>query len=418
MNKRNISMYALEIILQFIMFLTVAVIVCFGPLSYQSDEYWRCLMVVIPAAAAWYLRHRKISNRRFYLCHAFLLIAAFLAGRNDNERFFYCILMLLLIFYSSYVMYKNERPDKERPTYFVLVIMVAGLIAGKNSQNEVIINTSLATAALFVILAVIYDNIFSISLVFSENKNTVNFPDRQFLAVNRYIMFITVVVMLAVMALMSEAGNRDFSFLGEFGIVIGRAAATFIIWLIELLGKLQGKTVESQERPEGDASDELLGYFTEGNGDGSIEKIINAVIIVAAVIIIAAIITALIKVINRYMRRDHIKQEGNDTIEFIKKGESKSRIPSEKKRREASVSTDNEQFRKLYKRYAGRGMRRLWKGEIPVSMTPTDITIKGIVSDESEAEEITRAYEIARYSEASVTKDDIKNLKKRKNKGI
>ena len=59
-----------------------------------------------------------------------------------------------------------------------------------------------------------------------------------------------------------------------------------------------------------------------------------------------------------------------------------------------------------------RGMKKNGRKMLSPSMTPSDITNSNITDDEAIAAEITSAYEIARYSDDSVTKQDIEKLKK------
>ena len=413
MNKRfEILMPVLEIIMQCLVFLTGAVIVCYEPLAFAPGDFFRCLFVIPAVIAAWILRHKNMRNKRFYLWHAVIVIAAVIIGRNDNESFFFCILMLLLTLYSSYVMYKNERADKERPPYPMLIVMLYAFISGKSYDNNIVVGTALLSAAAFVILSVVYENLFRMKLVFRENQTMSDFPAKQLSKVNGYIIFITVAAMIAAMIIFAGIGTGDFSFLGKVGIVIGRAVAVFIIWLIEMLGKFQDKAPAGQNAPSGDVEDKILEYMTMDNGNGTIERIINAVIVVVAIMLVIAVIFALIKALNRFMQRENVKLEGSDVIEFVRGDSKKSRVRAAKVKEEPVTGTDNEKLRKMYRKMVKRGMKKNGRKMLSPSMTPSDITNSNITDNEAIAAEITSAYEIARYSDDSVTKQDIEKLKK------
>lgn len=418
MNKKiTIIMSIIEIVLQSILFLTGMVVICYEPLGFAPGDYPRCMTVVAAVIFMWILRHIKISKRKFYICHAIPAAAAVIMGRSDSESFLTCILMLLLAAYSSYIMYRSERPDKERPSYFMLAVMLLAFVSGGTYNSGIVIYTSVASTAAFVVLSVLYENLFRMKLVFRENQNMSDFPAARLIKVNGFIMLFTLLVMLAAMFLFKKAGSGDFTFLSSLGIAVGRAVATFIIWLIEMLGKFQDKAPEGQPVPDNDTKDMLLEYMTSGS-DGTIEKIINSVIAVAAIIILAAAFIAFVRAIGRFMRKEQAKREGNDIIEFVKDETKESTVKTDKAKTEQPVSSDNERFRKLYRGAVKKQMKKDKRKSLPVSMTPADITNSNITSKAPYSDEITAAYETARYSQESVTKEQIEQLRRISKKNI
>lgn len=411
MNKKfTVIMSVIEIILHSAIFLTGMVVICYEPLSYRPEEYVLCLLVIPAVVLAWCMRHIKISNRKFYMAHAIPVIATIIMGRSDNEKFLICILMLVLAGYSSYIMYRNEHADKEKPSYVMLAVMLFAFISGQSYGSKIVVYTAIVSTVVFVILSVLYDNLFRMKLVFRENAEMSDFPARRLIKVNVCIMVFTVLAILAAMFISGRIGSGDFTFLSRFGAAVARVVAIFVIWIIEMLGKFQDRAPQGAPRPEEDVSDRILEYMTEGS-DGTIERLINAAIAVIAIIILIAVFAALFRALNRFMRKERVKTEGNDVIEFIKDENRESTIRTRKVRKERQAVSDNDRFRKMYRRAVKKGMRKNGTKTLPASMTPTEITDSNITKETALSAKITNAYEIARYSNESVTKEQIETLK-------
>jgi len=412
-TKHEILMPLIEILMSGTLFLALAVILCYEPLGFAMQDYWRCIVLAYAAAAwMWLLRHVKMSNRRFYIGHIVLAVAVILFGRNDNESFIYFVIAFVMINYSSFVMFKTQRSDRERPSYAFLLVMAAAYISGAVYGYAVVQNTAIAAAAGFVLLSVAHKNMFALKQVTAENVSTVNFPLSQITRVNKWILAATVILMAAAMLIALAAGGGRFGFLGDAAIVVGRYVAIFIIWLIEMLGKLTKSSSSGGQTAEDDGGDDILSYMTADNENGDIEKIINAAIIVVAVIIVIFAIIAVIKTVNAFMQGHKTVTEGRDEIEFIKKDVKKIRIVHTDRREQDSAASIDEQYRRLYKKAVRRTMKKTGKKSLPASMTPSDITLENITRDEKQAQDVTRAYETARYSPESVSKQDIDRIKK------
>ena len=412
-NKRAMSI--IEILLAGTVFLVMAVVIGYEPLGYGAQDYWRCLTVYAVAAWTWFLRHAGITNRRFYAGHIAVVIAAVLFGRNDNEAFMYCVLVLIITLYSSYVMYKNKRADKERVSYVALLVMAAAYVSGTAYGSETVRTTAVLAAAAFAILSVVHQNMFRLDGVSEQNKMTVNFPARQLGRVNRWVMTVTITCMAAAMAVVLAVAGGHLGFVGEVLKVLGRGIATALIWIIEFLGKWQKTSSSGQNMPAEDAQDEILGYMTSGNGDGNIEKLINVIIAVTAIIIIAAVALAVIRALNTFMQKKDSINEGSDVIEFIKSDDKKEKLKRRERTADRETMSADERYRRLYRKAVRKGRRRSKAVAISEAMPPADITMQNITTDGKLAAEVTRAYEIARYSKASVSDEDIKRLKNIKN---
>jgi len=112
------------------------------------------------------------------------------------------------------------------------------------------------------------------------------------------------------------------------------------------------------------------------------------------------------------MQKKGCINEGSDVIEFIKSTDKKEKIKHNTyAMEEKETGSSDERYRKLYRKAVKKGMKRSGTKTMPQAMIPGDITIQNITSDEKIAGEITRAYEIARYSHRSVSDGDIKQLK-------
>ena len=100
-----------------------------------------------------YVTYTLVYEDKAQIMFQIKIIAAALFGRNDNESFMYCIIVLIITLYSSYVMYKNQRPDKERISYVALIVMVAAYISGTAYGCSTVRETAVLAAAAFASLS-------------------------------------------------------------------------------------------------------------------------------------------------------------------------------------------------------------------------------------------------------------------------
>lgn len=425
MDKRvQLIMIPVEIALQSVLFFVGMTVLGYEPLQYTMGDFPRCFAVLLPVAAAYWLRHCKTSGRKFFAAHAGMVCMGLLFGRNDVEKFFLCCLILVLAAFSYQIQYANKRADKERPSYFFVAVMLYAAISGRSYGSSVVVNTAFAGALVYILLSVLHSNLFRLGLVCQENRETMDFPERQLSRVNTSVIAGALFFMAVAGLALAGIGTGHFGWLTTLFQWFGKWIAMFLIWLIELLGKGQTR-IEGMPQVEETQGEDILEYFTD-QSDGNVERLMNAVIIVAGIIIVAAFLYGVLRVFRAFLARIVVRQpmflggkavvEGSDTIEFIQAQERK-RLRVQRGAKERG-GTNSEKYRREYRKKVLRGAGLAGRGKnaqktfVDAGMTPAELTRSHITHDEVQADMITRSYEKARYSNELISKEEINFLKR------
>ena len=138
----------------------------------------------------------------------------------------------------------------------------------------------------------------------------------------------------------------------------------------------------------------------------------EAVAEAVGVVLIAACVIALVWFVVRYVKQiNKTKKLGTDTVEYIRP--KKSSIKTENNvyvtQEIISEQKNNKAARKYYKKRVKKGFGRKKPEK---TYTPQQLTKYGITADDDNAKRITDAYEKARYSNQTVTDEELNILKK------
>lgn len=368
-------------------------------------------MVAIPVVLSYFIRNTKMSSRRFYVLHFLLLVLAAFFGRDENEGFFNCVIVAIMIGYSSFVKFKSISKSKECPGWYFLFVMLMAYFSGIGYGTIFVSQVSIVTSILFVVGHIIYQNTFRLDLVFFENANTSNFPAKQLKTVNNFVVALTVMGVVLVMMLGLLLGGGDFGFVMTLLKAAIRGIATFVIWLIWLLGKTQKKSDMSEE-PSYEPSTEQEVFSQEYIiPEGDLEKWINAAIIVIAVITLIVIFVAIFKKLNRFMSSKLDVLEDGDTIEFIKNSDYVEKYHKGKSNDKVKYASINEKYRRLYKKKVLNTIKKKKLDKPDTSLTPSELTDMYISNEEEKSSLITQYYEKARYSNEVLKDDELKIIR-------
>lgn len=438
-SKMTFLFQLLELSMQSVVFLALSVMLYFGALGKQDNEFGGCLLIVVMTVFAYICRHVIQRSWLFMASNILMLVAAGLAGQTDAEVFFYLFLTLCLAGYS--VGLKNHavrrldvrnmplRDDQREPaeqdgendalrsllagehiSVFFAVIMAAGYIAGYVTQRSVIMNTEAALCIIFIILQIIYNNMRKLYQVYRLNSSKTEFPAQQLKRVNTFVTVAAVLAVLLGMLLFyqGEYGNI-FTLAGKGAIQFARLLGWLFVFFTGLFGK------EPSEPPE--LPDETVEETTEGlHGGGGIEEMPDSPLLAAlaeafGMMLMAALLIGIVYVFVVYMRNlNRARSQGQDYIEYIKPKEKKSFEKDGRIHQKSAQTKETKSVRKMYKQLVLKGS----KGKIPdAASLPSQLTLENITKNEAQAKKITDIYEKARYSNESISADEIhifKNL--------
>ncbi len=414
MRHNRQVMFVLECLLQFLVFFTLMVIVCFEPLGFAIADMWRCFMVMVPVVAAHVIRNNVQGNGKFYFFHILLLAMAVIFARDENEGFFYFIVVAVLVGYSSFVRFRATSQLKECPPLYFLVVMLAAYASGKGYGTPIVSEVSVAVSALYVPCYLVYQNVARLDRVFEENRDTANFPRRQLSLVNQYIMVLAVAGILVAMGIGLFVGGGSFGFIAVPLKALARGIAYLIIGFIVLLGKFQKNGDYSDTDMSGGDEGEEFGGMGLAMPDGDLQKWINAAIIVAAILIIAVLVVLLIRALNNVMKSRMCMAVNGDKAEFIRDGDRVEALRPGRAGRPRGMSgraSANQRFRRLYRSMILKNVRKNGLKSPDPSMVPSELTRSYLKGDDGRLEAITQYYQKARYSREEVDEAAIQALK-------
>ena len=135
----------------------------------------------------------------------------------------------------------------------------------------------------------------------------------------------------------------------------------------------------------------------------------EALSVAFTVLVLCAIVIGLIYALIRYVKHfNEAREEKNDLVEYVKPVRTRGMRKNKKMRDADNTGEMNWKLRKLYRKRVLKGSGK--EGPDKTQM-PTELTQANITEDPGEAEHITRLYEKARYSDQSVTKEELEKMK-------
>jgi len=439
-NRLEIS---LELLNQFIVFFALFLGGIIGIAKRPNSDFYLCLLVIFPVLILYFVR-RKVKNFTLFMALnlAFPIASLFLA-KNDIELVVFFLVNLIVVIRSiriktamnkiteaasnapvskDFAMSNIEAKDfesitayevKERMHIVWALVMIIAYSLGVSNSNGFLIKMELVLFVAFVVLSLVSNQLRELNKVFSVNIGKSEFPVNRIISINTMLTLVIALLMGLFMFLFyyGPYGNI-FTILGGFFIVIIREIMKFILMI-------WGSSKDEGVQPNSNtslASDDLITFATNENSGNS--ALLNAAFEVIAMAIIIAVIFFLIYMILKYAKGFRKgKLDEMDEVEFLDESSLLKVKPVKKEKEKHSFFnlSNNQAYRKLYKKYA-KSKKRMTSfkksGLMADYLYPSEISEKLIVEDEIKAREITKSYEKARYSEEEVTKEELDYLKK------
>ena len=425
----TVVLRVMEVIIQSITFISIAAIIILVAIGESNVPVWRYLLIVVPVTLAYLIRRYIKRFGLFYLLNALLLGYSILLGSNDSEYFFYFLLFLMIVGYSIRlkVLSVNKgdiselplsmiggdkadadeqkrtlQADEQMSVYFV-VCMVFGYMVGQISDVKELCNIQVVLCVLFILLQVVYNNLKKLNTVFIRNEGKAEFPAAQIKRVNTFIIVALVIMMFVGMMLFYQGDYGNiFTIIGSAGLAIIRVVLKIFIAILGLGGGQQNDVVQQQTTA---STEETL----EAMEQVGTSPLAEALSVAFTVLVLCAIVIGLIYALIRYVKHfNEAREEKNDLVEYVKPVRTRGMRKNKKMRDADNTGEMNWKLRKLYRKRVLKGSGK--EGPDKTQM-PTELTQANITEDPGEAEHITRLYEKARYSDQSVTKEELEKMK-------
>lgn len=431
-QKGALGLIALfEIAIQCVVFLAILSAIFFGMLEKPDSALLSCLWVIFPVTLSYFFRHVLHSFALFLVSHIVLAcgIVLTMGGSDVTQTVFSVVLAAVLLIFSIHI--KNTAIEKgdvrfqpvgdeqtrqnrdeqlrtlnageQIPVSFA-AIMVAGYLIGLVSGRDILMNMEVVLCIFFIIFQIIYRNILKMQQVFAIHGGKSEFPAGQF---KKVCIFITVAAALLILVGMTLLYNGDygniFTLIGGGGMLLVRGIGKIFIFLLGIFGGEQ-KTVIEESTSQIQSTEELI-----MDSQMPESPVMEALAETFGLLLLFALAAGIIYLLVMYIRNFNKTQiQGRDYIEYIRPEEKSRRQKKENKKQRSTVSGEVKSVRRLYK---SRVLKNAGDKAAEVSGTPSQITKEHITADLQLASKITGVYEKARYSDETVSKEDVEFIK-------
>lgn len=389
----NRMMEVITIIIELVMRIIVAVcvsnFVVNGFMAYEEFQAVNTLYIIVPVTG-FFLARRFLYNKGKIMTafHLFFLLSV-IPVVNTSLEDTTVVFLTTLVFMIASIKSKSQAPFVPAD---VGLILLAFILSSTLKYDSAAVIPAYG-AVIYVICYFIYLNMKNVREFLNENAQIKSFRADQALNVNTVMMAVFMIVCIIAMFAAPRLHIQDML------AVIGRWAGTGIIWILKQIDvPTGGYELEFQNisKPKPADEAESVGLML-GTGEGSV--ILDTIVAVIGAVILLACIFLVVRAV-RQIRFERIS--GNDVKEFIHPEFTDIKVTKSRKKRVFDLSIDNnERIRKKYKRYILKN-----KGKTAVisnSALPCDITRMA-----GGSEEITWIYEKARYSNETVTDEEMK----------
>lgn len=395
----------MELVMQVMVFsmaLMLLVMVFFGR---HGMEAFRCIIAAGVPVTALFLVRTFVKSRPFTIAaHAAVFVFAFMFGGNGVEKASFCLVCSALIFYSMFLTINEKRRFDGRMPLGGIFLFIGALITGSVTEVLTVEQWALYFGIVFIIVQIIYHNLENMNHFMVMNREVSDFPAKQFVSVNMFIMTIVLTLCAGIMVISNN--KYIYKMLDVLSGLLFRMARFFFGMLAR--GDVS-EIPEAEEIPADRGLMEELNDLLSDWDTGLLEDILNGLAVIIMVIVLVGAVIGTAAALVRTLRRvkGAAGLEG-DIKEFVEpEGVEIRRLRRKKSGEAAGGDPKNIKARKLYKAMAGKNALRQGK-EISGNMMPEEISRKYIPA---EADAVTEIYEKARYSRAEVSKEELELLK-------
>lgn len=397
----------IEVVTQLLVFSLAYMLILIGFLGRTDFSPVVCAAVTGISVLILYIVRGWCENRAVTIAaHVAAVLPALIIVRDTMALMSYIVIYTVIVIYSiSLILNKKNHTDEHMPigmAAFFVVAMIVGGITGR----EVIESRALYYGAVFIMLQVIYHNLNNMNDIMIMNHEVSNFPAKQMVGVNTFIISVVALVCMGAMLIINN--SYVYRMLGALKDVI-IAALRFIIGLIPNDTEEEPVTFEPEvDRTQGDAA--MPVEFESG----VVQDILNGIAMIIGVVAVIAVVVCIAVAVVRLLKKIH----GNDGVsedikEFVSPDEKRVRVG--RKIKKSDYSADDAvsvKIRKLYRRMVLDKAKKN-KKSVNACLTPMELSGQYITAG---ADDATVIYERARYSGQQLTEpelDSMKEIKKR-----
>lgn len=395
----NVIITGMELLMRILVAVCVSNFVIHGFLSSESFKAFETLYMIVPVTG-YFLARRYLYNHSMVMMLVHFLCAGsvILAVKGSPEETF---VTFLVAFFFMILSLSSRRQDTHVPLDIGL-LLVCFVFGTTIRVPTAAVLPAYGTVA-YVVCYFIHLNMKNVNAFLQENAQVKSFRAVQAVNVNTVMMTFFMIICLMAMFVMPRLHIQMVL------AYVGRLLWGGVSWLLRKCnlptGGYEAEFENQEPKPAPDEGEEI--GLVLGTSEGS--AILDTIALVIGAVLFITLIVMAVQAI-RKIRFD--KLDGTDKKEFILPdfhNISMKRVKTQKNE-DVVFGSNNEKVRKKYKRLVMKN-----KGKDTV--IPRNATPRSITRLSGGSEEITRIYEKARYSNETVTDDEIKQMDWRQKNG-
>ncbi len=407
-NTMAIILRMLELGMQSLSFFIVLLMLSYNLIKLNiSSVAESFLLAVLPVVLVYMVRARVRSNILIVIIHAGVAVFFMIYGKTPDERLVYLLFgVALLLFSLSLCKSQKEKGAEKIPIGFASLFVCAVWISNVTGLEQMA-KAGMYGGGIFIILHILYLNFDNMNRYMIMNREIAGLPVKQMVVVNVLQMSVLVTLFAAVIFVI---GNTYVSRMVE---IIGGLFLTGLKAILRFIFSI-GKDLESgyyiPKTEPGEGGEAILHALME---ESIWTEILNGIgMIFGSILGVTCLIGLCIGIVLVIIKslKNMSPDAENDVKEFVVPRDITEFRWRKKERRKDVIGTGNNgKLRRLYKSQVEKAVKQ--KGDtISAMMMPYEISKQHM---QDVAELATRLYEKARYSDLSVTKEEIVDLKKR-----
>lgn len=400
----RIAELAMQLLLFFMAYILARMVFMQG----QEPDVATCFLLIgIPVVVLYATRIFMKNGLLMFFVHVVVSVGMLLLEMMIQEKIPYVIIGVVLMIYSISLCINGQELEAEHvPTGMVSVFVIAVLV-GEYMELSGVTSVAVYTGVLFATIQIVYHNANNLNEYITRNQDIANFPLDQIISINALMML--VVTALCGGILMICYNQWLSSLVRRFVSLIGDGFKNLLQAIFSYEWESGPNYIPAEQINESGIA-ELQGMI-EDNIWTVIFQMIGIILgIVLAVVVITGVIIGIVTLLLKLIRSmNSSMQNATDVKEFVLPIGMEQQFLKRRERKETSKADGlSEKVRRVYQKMILKNAKK--RGEqVRTHMQPSEITQTYLASHQ---EEITAIYEKARYSNQSVTKEELEQLKK------
>lgn len=395
-----------EVSLQALVFYIVLFMLSYHFIMEVSKGTLKCfLLAVLPVLLLYLARMLITNNALIIMIHMGVAVFYIAYGKTAEEKLAYLLLGVALIVFSLSLSGVHRKDGSEKIPIGFVCLFVLAIMLGKNAELDSLVKAGVYGGSIFIVLQILYMNFDQVNKFIRMNQEIAGLPIRQIVSVNTFQMFLLVVLFFGVIFLFC---NSYVNIMVEALCQLIGGGVKYVLRFIFSIGKdWKSDGYVPTPNPEERGLMELQALMEESIWTDILNGIGMLMGSLLGMILLIGLCVGIIVIVSKKFRVMSFGAE-NDIKEFvIPRDFAEFHIRHSKKDKREKGTGTNVRVRKLYKVHVKKAAAQR-RAVIDKTLMPYEISKLYV---QNHAGQVTDIYEKARYSDETITQEEMIRLK-------